>query len=209
MPTKIKKNKVTLPSINREPEKKLSRFSKAYIIGAGIILVTLFALYYFKGLFIAATVNGQPISRFSVISSLEKQSGKQTLESMIVKTLILQEAKKQNITISKSDLDQEIKKIEAQVSSQGQNLDQLLLAQGMSRNDLMEQIEIQKTAEKLVEKDIKITDKEVEKYIEENKGSLKKKDAKLQLRQQKINEKLQSLIQGLQAKAKINHFVSY
>ncbi len=209
MPTKIKKSKTSLPSVNIIPSKKLPGFSKAYIIGAGIILVTLFALFYFKGLFIAATVNGQPISRFSVVSALEKQSGKQTLESMIVKTLILQEAKKQSITISKSDLDQEIKKIEVQISSQGQNLDQLLLTQGMSRKDLTQQIEIQKIAEKLVEKDIKITDKEVEKYIEDNKGSLKKEDAKLQLKQQKTNEKLQSLIQGLQAKAKINHFVSY
>ena len=209
MPTKIKKSKTSLPSINIEPEKKLPSFRKAYIIGACVIAVTLIALYYFKGLFIAATVNGQPISRLSIISSLEKQSGKQTLESIIVKTLILQEAKKQNIIISKSGLDQEIKKIESQVSSQGQNLDQLLIVQGMSRKDLTEQIEIQKIAEKLVEKYIKITDKEIEKYIEENKGSLKKEDAKLQLKQQKISEKLQSLIQGLQAKAKINHFVSY
>ena len=129
-----------MPPINIEPEKKLPSFRKVYVYGTLVIAIILTALYFFRGLLIAATVNGQPISRFSVISALEKQSGKQTLESIIVKTLILQEAKKQNIAISKSDLDQEIKKIEAEVSSQGQNLDQLLLAQGMSRKDLTEQI---------------------------------------------------------------------
>lgn len=195
----------------------LSSFSKVYVYGALVIVIILTALYYFRGLFIVATVNGQPISRISVIRSLEKQAGKQTLDSIIVKTLILQEAKKQKITISKSDLDGELKKIEAEISSQGQNLDQLLILQGLSKKDLTEQIEIQKIAEKLVEKNIKITDKEVEKYIEKNKDSLSsatdpaklKSDAKLQLKQQEINEKLQVLIEDLKTKARINYFVNY
>jgi len=96
-----------------------------------------------------ATVNGQPISRLTLIREMEKSSGKQVLEGLIGKTLILQEAKKQNIFVGKEDIDQEMAKIEENFKNQGQDLNQLLAFQGMTRADLEEQIQLQKTAEKL------------------------------------------------------------
>jgi len=65
-----------------------------------LVVVLVVAAFLLKGLFIAALVNGQPISRFTVISELEKQSGKQALTSLVNQTLIFQEAKKKNITVS-------------------------------------------------------------------------------------------------------------
>jgi preprotein translocase subunit SecF len=46
----------------------------AIIVAALLIIVALG--FYFRGSFIAATVNGSPISRFDVIREAEKQSGK-------------------------------------------------------------------------------------------------------------------------------------
>lgn len=98
---------------------------------------------------VVATINGQPISRLTLIREMEKSSGKQVLEGLIGKTLILQEAKRQNVLVGKEEIDQEMAKIEENFKSQGQDLNQLLAFQGMTRADLEEQIQIQKTAEKL------------------------------------------------------------
>ena len=40
-----------------------------------IVVILIVAAFLLKGLFIAALVNGEPISRLIVISELEKQSG--------------------------------------------------------------------------------------------------------------------------------------
>lgn len=182
-----------------------------------IILVILGLLYYFKSLFVVAIVNGEPISRLVLIKELEKQGGKQTLESLISKALILQEAKKQNAIISKAEIDQEVKKIEKDVQSQGQTLDQILAVRGMSKNDLVEQVRIQKLIEKILAKDIKVTDKEVDEYIEGNKITPPegqriddvKAQIKEQLRQQKLEESFQTWIENLKKNAKINYFLNY
>ena len=98
---------------------------------------------------VVATVNGQPIFRLTLIREMEKNSGKQVLEGLIGKTLILQEAKKQNVSIGQEEINQEMAKIEENFKNQGQDLNQLLAFQGMTRADLEEQIQLQKTAEKL------------------------------------------------------------
>jgi len=47
-----------------------------------IIVILLIAAFQLKGLFIAAMVNGEPISRLTIIKELEKQGGKQALSSL-------------------------------------------------------------------------------------------------------------------------------
>lgn len=193
---------------------KLNKLQLILIVAA---LVIVGALYYFRGLFIAATVNGQPVSRFSVIQQLEKQGGKQTLDSLISKALIIQEAQKQNVTVSKAEIDAEIKKISESLEKQGQNLDQALSLQGMTKADLEEQIKIQKMLEKIVGKNVKVTDKEINEYIEKNKSLIPenmqpeevKKTVEQQIKQQKLNEEVQIWLENLRSKAKINYLVNY
>lgn len=180
------------------------------------ILIIGFA-YAFKSLFITALVNGQPISRITLIKELEKQSGKQMLDSLVSKALIMQEAKKENVTVSQKEIGDEVKNIEETLKKRGQSLDQLLTLQGTTRQEFIEQIKIQKMVQKLIGKDIQITDKEISDYYEKNKESFPqgskesdlKANIKQQLEQQKLNEKFQSWVQGLRNKAKINYFVSY
>lgn len=196
------------------PSEVLKKPSSRILIGL-LLLVGL--LYYFKGLFVAALVNGQPISRLSIIQEAEKQTGGQILNSFITKALIFQEAKKQHIFIDKKGIDAEIKKLEENVSKQGQNLDTLLASQGMSRSDLAEQIKLQKIIEKMIAKDIKITNKEIDEFMEKNKDSLveneplekTRESVKQQLTQQKMSEKFRTFLEDLQKKAKIYYFVNY
>ncbi len=187
-----------------------------YLLLAGVLLL-FGVLFLLRSFFVAATVNGEPILRISLIKELEKQGGKRTLDNQVTKTLILQEAKKQNVTVEQKEVDQEIAKAEEGLKKQGQTLDGVLALQGMTKQDLLEQIRFEKLIEKLISKDIQVTDKEVEDFMQANKDSFPessdsaqlKNQAQEQLRRQKINQTFQAWITELQKKAKINYFVQY
>lgn len=180
-----------------------------YLVPAVIAVVLLAVLLFiFKDLFVAAFVNGQPVSRMAVTKELEKQGGKKVLDAIIIKTLILQEAKKKGITISQNDIDKQVKKIDESFKKQGQNIDQLLTMQGMTRQDLNDQIREQLILEKLLGDKVKVTDKEIENYMAKNKDS-NKDQVKQQLTQQKMQSAAQNLVEKLRKDAKITLFVKY
>ena len=195
---------------------ELKKNKKAFVVGIVLILIIFFT-FLFRSFFVAAIVNGEPIARLSVVKALEKQGGKATLDNLITKKLILQEAKKRNVTVTKNDINAEIKKIEENVKSQGSTLDEALKTQGMTRTQLNDEIRIQLSIQKMVNGDIKVIDKEVDEFITANKAQFPentteeqmKKQATAQLKQQKQQEETQKLIQELQKKAKILHIVEY
>ncbi|OGI97565.1 hypothetical protein A3A11_01910 [Candidatus Nomurabacteria bacterium RIFCSPLOWO2_01_FULL_43_15] len=187
------------------------------IVIAAFLALILTALFFAKGLFIAATLNGSPISRLSVIKDLEKQGGKQTLEVIITQKLINTELAKQNISVTKEEVDQEIKKIEAQVTSQGGTLKDALAQQNMTEEKLREQITIQKKLEKVLADKVAVSDTEIDAYIKENKTT-PPKDVKVedfkkqigdQLKQQKFQQVAQKWVSDLKTNAKINYYVNY
>src|SRR3990167_8603459 len=76
------------------------------------IIVFLALILLARRQLLAATVNGEPIGRLAVIAELEKQGGKNTLDSLITETIILQQAKKKNVTVTDKEIDKQIKDIE-------------------------------------------------------------------------------------------------
>ncbi len=183
---------------------------------AAWILVIAGALYYFRGQFIVATVNGQPIFRSALIKELEAQSGPQVLDNMILETLVRQEAANRKITITDQEITDETKKLETKLAAQKQNLDQLLAVQGMTRDMLKEQLKLQLMVEKMIDKSsVTVTDAEVKKYLDDNKAFLPKNvkpeelapQVRLQLEQQKTTAKTQEFFKNLQTKAKVNHWL--
>jgi len=182
-----------------------------------IVVVLVIGAFFLKGLFIAALVNGEPITRIQIISELEKQGGKQALSSLINKALILQEAKKKNIQVSQNEIDAATKQIENSLKSQGQNLDTALAMQGMTRQDLAMQLKLRTLVEKLLADKLKVSDKEILDYITANKATFPtnltpeeiKKSVAEQLKQQKLGSASQTWLQDLTKNAKINHFVNY
>lgn len=203
--------------VSERSSAKSPKLKKSYIIGALALVLLIALLYALRSVFVAAMVNGQPVTRLSLVQELEKQNGKQALNSLVTKTLILQEARKQNVSVTDQEVDAEIKKIEQNLSSQGQKLDQVLSLQGMTKDSLIEQIKIQKLIEKMVGKDIKVSDKEVQDYVADNKESFPEgsneqqvnSQVREQLQQQKLNEKVQTWLDKLQKDANINYFVSF
>jgi parvulin-like peptidyl-prolyl isomerase len=192
-----------------------SKMSNKFLIAAWILVIA-GALYYFKGQFVVATVNGQPIFRSTLIRELEAQSGPQILDSLVLETLVRQEAAARKITVSDQEITDETKKLEAKLAAQQQNLDQLLAVQGMTRPMLKEQLRLQLMVEKMVDRNsIVVSDDEVKKYFEDNKAFLPKNikqeelapEVKAQLQQQKATAKTQEFFKTLQTKAKVNHWL--
>ncbi len=217
----------SMPSVepvHTKDEEKESEEKKEVMISvrtlriiAAVIVVLLLA-YFTRGLFVAAVVNGSPISRVAVIHQLEKSGGKAALENLITQKLIADAAKKQGISVSASEIDVEVKKIEAQVASAGQGatLDTLLAQRGMTRDDLTAQITVQKQVEKLLGDKVEVADSDVDKYITDNKITLPKGEEaadrvqiKEQIRQQKLSQEGQAYIDSLHTGAKVSYFVQY
>ncbi len=211
---KTKNLPIKLNSLNLSPVLQHKKISGGIVIA--IIIIVLLAVL-FKSVFIAAIVNGEPISRLSVINALEKQDGKTVLDGLITKKIILQEAKKRNITVTQSDIDAEIKNITANIQAQGQTLDQALVAQGMTKSDLNDEVKVQLAVNKMVGADVTMSAKEIDDFVTANKSQMTpgttdaqfREEATAQLKQQKLQTVTQNFITNLKNKAKIFRFVAY
>lgn len=218
--TRVTREEVVENFTQDEPQEQRSfslRIRKSYIVFLLILAAVIGILYYFKGLFIVATVNGQPITRLAVIGELEKRGGNQAVDSLITRELIQQEGKRQNVSVTEKEMDDEIKKLEESLGGK-EAFEQLLQLQGLSRSDLKEQVRMQKLVEKMLAGQIQVTEKEVDEYIEKNKETLLKNttdsaslktNVTQQLKQQKLSEKLKPWLDSLKQKAKIRSFLSY
>jgi hypothetical protein len=198
----------------KETGSKVISVKTAITVAVVIILASL--AFYYKGLFIVATVNGSPVSRFAVIAELEKASGGKALDAIITKKLLNDEAKKKGITVTSDELNAEIKKVEDQIKVRGGTLDAALSQQGMTRKDVEEQITLQKELEKLLADKIQVTDEEAANFLADNKVIVPKGEeekykaqAKEQIRGQKLNDAAKSFIESLRSQASIKYFVNY
>ncbi|MEK7182628.1 MAG: hypothetical protein AAB694_00515 [Patescibacteria group bacterium] len=174
-------------------------------------------LYLSRGLFIAATVNGQPITRLSIVSELERRGGSQTLEDLITKTLILQEADKQNVTVNQEEVNKIVEEFEKNVKEQGQDVNTVLAFQGLDRARFIEQIRVQKIVETILAPKISISDEEIDTHIKDNKQFLtegasedeQREEARSQVRQTKLTDVFQSWIEEVRKNANITYWVKY
>lgn len=202
-------------SVQKAETKTIKINVKTAVIIGGIVAVLLMG-FFARGLVIAATVNGSPISRLSVIEELEKQGGKSALDSLITQKLIENEAKKQNIAVSEEELNAEMQKIETQVTAQGGTLEQALAQQGMTVESLRNQVRVQQQMQKLLGDAVTVTDEEVQKYITDSKVTIPageeaaaKEQIRDQIRDQKLNQEAQVFITNLRNDAKIKYYVNY
>lgn len=202
--------------INLTPVKTFLTKNKVLSIGVAVVIVAFVAGYFLKGLFIAATVNGQPISRIAVIKELELKGGASILETFITEDLIRQAAAKKGISVSQKDIDASIASISANLAAQSQDLDSALAAQGMTKADLVRQLTLQSMLEQLLADKVTVTDAEIDKYITDNKITLpgtnpasERNIIKQQIVQEKLGQEVQPYLTQLQAAAKIRYFVKY
>ena len=193
--------------------KKFKMPSKKIIYIIVVVAAVGGLLFYFKSLFVVASVNGSFISKSSFVQEMEKQSGQQALDALIVTKLI--ENKVKNITVTKDDVDAAVKKIDDQLKTQGTTLAEALKARNMSNAELVKQVTLQEKLRKLFADKTGVTDEEITKYMKDNKVTVPKgtdpnvmKDQISQsLSGQKLNTEIQKLIDTMKSEAKINYFI--
>lgn len=179
------------------------------------ILLILGTWVYTQGFVTAAKVNGESISRLSVVGELEEQAGAAVLDSMISDILIEQAATEAGVIVTDDEVATEIAAIESQVTAQGGTLEEVLAQQGLDRESLTGQIRTQKILESLLSSDIEVTEADIDAFLEANgpvpEGQEKAARAQVaeQLRGQKFSTAAQSYVTGLRTQANIQYFVDY
>lgn len=217
----------TTPSVISSPVRSSVRppmkVRKLYILLAAVVIALIGLAIYYRRVFVVAMVNGQPITRLAYMNETESvylqdqrvTAGKQALNQLVTKTLLKQEADRRHITVSEKEVNDEVANTRKMLDKQGQKLEDALALQGDSLPAYEDRIRTQKLIQKLVG-NVTVSDKEIDDYINQNKSSFPQEltgdDLKTQVKQtlqsQKSNEKLQSLIQSLQQKAKVTYFIA-
>jgi len=195
---------------------KLSKYrnfrssKKFYIILiiAGLLLLAV----YKKNWFIAAIVDGSPITNLDLQMRLNQDFRTQTLTQLINEKIILNEAAKNNAITSETEINNKIKDIETNVGG-AQALNSLLSQQGQTKETIRQQIKLQLTIEKLYAKDATVSAEEVTNFIEQNKDQMKATDSAGQqkeaydaVKNQKLTQIFSQKFQELQTKAKTQIF---
>ena len=189
--------------------KKFKTLAVIILIGTFLVLA--------RSLFVAALVNGRPVSRIAVIKALEREGGTDVLNTLVERSLIFQEAGRVGVKISDDVINTQITSIEEILKGQSLTLEAALAARGQTKEDLIDQIRIQKTVEAILSQKINISEEDIAKYFEENKELLDvgakledvKEDIRGQLFQQKLNDEYRKWVEELKAKAKILYFVNF
>lgn len=188
----------------------LKKSKEFYII---LVIAGLLALaIYKKEWFVAAIVNGSPVSNLELQMRLNQQFRSQTLNQMINEKIILSQAAKNNVAVTEAEVTKKISEIETNVGG-AQALDSLLSQQGQNRQSIRQQIKLQLSIEKLYANEATVSAAEVTEFIEQNQNQLQatdsagqEKEATDAIKNQKISQIFAQKFQELRQKAKIQIF---
>lgn len=179
-----------------------------------VIIILVIVAFRYKQLFIAGMVDNKPITSWQLNERMRQSYGQQTFDQIVVESLLQSEANKRNITVSDDEINTEFQNVEASLGGLV-TLDEALAQQGMTKSDLEDQVRLRLIVTKLVDNNVKVTDEEVDQYIEANKDFTQedtdleqtRKDIRAYLEEQKVNEEIQALINQLKEKANIVTFI--
>ena len=198
--------------LNNLPE-VINKFKTSKTFYVVILVIGIALLYTFKeSWFIAATVNGVPITNLELQTKLNEQFKTQTLTQMINEKIIMSEASKNNAVPTQQEIDAKIAELETSVGGKS-TLDSLLTQQGQTRTSLVDQIRVQLAITKLYTNEATVSADEVTKYIQDNGQSMKASDSAGQqkeamdaLKNQKLSQIFSQKFQELSKNAVIQKF---
>lgn len=200
----------TMGSASKMGAKKMPRL--IYLIPV-ILAVFVLVIWKNKGWIVAATVNNTPVWRWEVEQRFVSRYGTQTLDEMVNEQILKNEATKQGIVVTDSDITAKISEIEKTLKGKI-TLKDALAQQGMTMEDFRRQVEIQIKVEKLTDKKVNVSEKEIADYISVNKESLTATDeaginaeAKNAILQTKKNQEFQKLFAELKKNAKVAKYL--
>ncbi|KKT52183.1 MAG: Foldase protein PrsA [Microgenomates group bacterium GW2011_GWC1_44_37] len=215
----IKKLRVDHTSASLPEIKEVKRSPYGFAVKLILIVVLGTVLYLlaqkYRGTFLAGTVNSSPISRWELNQKMVEKYGKQTLDEIVNERLLVAELKKNNITVTDKEIDEQTAKIIKEYGGE-EAFKSALTQYGLTEAKAKDSIKQSLSLTKLIEKNnkIEITDDQVKKYFESNKTLFEGKkleevasNIKETLYQQEINVKIQEWFTGIRKSAKIVPFI--
>lgn len=207
---KTKKTKTKKIKLNLNP-----RFAKNLALVLLVGSTSFLLAKKYKGQFIAATVNYQPISRFKLNQLLNERYGQAVLDELINQTLIEDLLKKNNIEITQDNINEEIENLKTQLGGD-QALQTTLAQYDLTLDQLKKRLEITIGQKKLAESlfSPEVTNQEVSQYYSQNKTLFKDKllpeveaEIKAGLFDQKLQQEFNSWFTEQKEKASIRSFI--
>ncbi|MDF2964062.1 MAG: PpiC-type peptidyl-prolyl cis-trans isomerase [Paenibacillus sp.] len=119
-----------------------------------------------------AKVNGVEISKDQLYEAVLASGGGQTVQNMIEKELIRQEAEKAGVQVQDADIDKELSTLKQNFPSE-EEFNQALVMNGMTLEGLKEEMKPQVMMRKLLEPQVTVTDEEIKGYYDTNLETLK------------------------------------
>lgn len=182
------------------------------LIGSGAFLLA----QKYRGLLIAGTVNNQPIYRWEIMSRLNDRYAATILEQTSDEVLLMQEVKKNGITVTAQDVQTEFDANVQQYGDKDKLLDAAKQAGYTSEKSIRQLFELKIAIKKLQEKlfKIEVTTDEVKKYFDENKQYLggkkfeeTQKDLTEQLKQQKLQQEFNNWFTKVKNEAQVKSYL--
>lgn len=217
MPTKKtakRLQKLAETAVVSEPETQPSgKFPAKYLyLAVGLLAISALLLAN-KSILVSAVVDGRPIWSWELNRVLVDRYGKQTLEGMISEKLIEGEAGKTGAVLNDAEVKAREEEIVKGLGS-GMSLDEILKIQGLSKDEFDRQISLQLTVQKILGKDLVISEADIDNYIATNRATLVateeaslRMEAKQMILDTHVSSKLQPWFNELKAKAKILRFL--
>jgi len=141
---------------------------------------------------VVATVNDVEITQGQLDEALMKQYGVEVLELLMTNEIIKQEAEAQKIEITDEELDAEYQEY-AEFYGGEEALLESLATFNMTKDDIINDITTYLLTVKLIEKDITLTDEEIQAYYEDNKDSYTTEDGE-QLAFEDVKEEVKAAL---------------
>lgn len=222
--TSLKTTETTKQNLNIIPGGKLNNFlnnysgkimnlksSKNFYIILVIIGILLLA-FFKKSFFVAAIVNGMPITNLELQMELNKQFKTQTLNQLVDEKIILDEARKNGVVPTEIEVDTKIAELEKTVGGK-EVFDNLISQQGQTRANIRDRFKIQLAISKMYDKEASVSAEEVSQFLAENSQALsatdsagQQKEAFETIKNQKLSQIFNQKFQELKNKAKIQLF---
>lgn len=213
--TVSKKSSIPVPPSFEQPVsfvKTSRRFSwRLILLGLAVLFIILAAAN--KGWVLAAIVEGKPIFSWQLNSTLRTRYGQQTLEGMIGEAIIEKEAKKSGVNVTKEDIEAKQKEILSSLGTEV-NLADFLKFQGMSEQDFNQQLKVQLTVERLLTRDLVVSEQDIDNYLATSSATLTatdpaslREEAKNAIISNTVSEKLQSWFLELRQKSNVVKFL--
>ncbi len=194
-------------------EENRTRSKKVPLMVVLAIVILALGAFLFKEKFVVAIVNGRPIFRSQLDRELVSIYGKDTLENLIVEKAIKEEVAKQKVKVDEKEIDDQISQLTKGLG-EGTNIEEILAAQGLTMPVFREQIKLRLQVNRILEKDITVSDEEIGQFIKDNEKSMtatteagRKDEAKKAIKDQKLSTKVQEWVNGLLEKAKVSRFL--